>query len=65
MGETKTAITIQLDEECVAAVRSWISRSKAPDQSLETAIAHLLAKGVGADAAQTTLPPLVTGRDIV
>ncbi|MEH3108028.1 MAG: hypothetical protein PGN09_12350 [Sphingomonas fennica] len=65
MGEATTAVTIHLDEECLSAVRNWISRSKAPDQSLESAITHLLAKGVGADAAQTTLPPLVTGRDIV
>ncbi len=65
MSDTVTPVTIHLTDACIEAVHAWITRSKEPDQTLEEAIAHLLAKGVGADAEQTVIPPLVTGRDIV
>ncbi len=65
MSDTGTPVTVHLSPACVAAVEAWIGRSRDPQQTLERAVAHLLEKGVGADAEQTTIPPLVTGRDIV
>ena len=64
-NDDPVTLTVTLDPHTIAALDAWIARSKEPTLSRDEAVRHVLAAALGHDTPSTTIPGLVTGRDIV
>ena len=58
------AIDLRLEAAELAALDAWIDRHSDPKPSRQDAIRQVLAGALGGHGPSTTLPKLVTGRDI-
>ena len=59
-----TSIDLRLEAAELAALDAWIDRHADPKPSRSEAIRQVLAGVLGGYGPSTTLPKLVTGRDI-
>ena len=59
-----TSIDLRLEAAELAALDAWIDRHADPKPSRSDAIRQVLAGALGGYGPSTTLPKLVTGRDI-
>lgn len=60
-----TILTVTLDAHCAKALDAWIARSIDPSMDRNEAAGHVLSAALGHGTPSTTIPGLVTGRDIV
>lgn len=59
------SLHVRLQPDQLAALDAWIARQPEPRPSRPEAVRQILAGALGSDSPSSTIPNIVTGRDIV